>query len=143
MWRLSRFWRLKPADQLFLVRCVWQLGLIRLGLRMRGYQRVSRALQSSLPRFPGKVSAPRIIWGVRTAAQFLPRSKCLASAVTLHYLLARSGHASVVRVGIAKDSQMSFDAHAWVIHDGQIVIGDSGPMHDRYTTMTDLQLKLP
>jgi hypothetical protein len=63
--------------------------------------------------------------------------------VTLHYLLARSGHQSVIRIGVAKDHKMSFDAHAWVIHDDQIVIGDAGPTHGRYTPITNLQLKLP
>lgn len=143
MRRLSRFFALSLANKLLLGRCIWRLGLIRAGLKLRGYRRLSRSLKARLPHSHRPETASSIIWGVRAAARILPGTACLAQAVTLHYLLARAGYESVVRVGVAKDSRLSFDAHAWVVHNGRVVIGEVGATQDRYTPLTDLQLTSP
>jgi hypothetical protein len=140
MQRLRKFLRLKTSHKLLLVRCVVQLALTRAGLALFGYKRVSASLERRLAKKTRPGDAREIIWGVRTAAQVLRGSKCLAQAVTLHFLLARSGYPSVIRVGVAKGDDVVFDAHAWVIFNNAIVIGEAGAVQRDYIPLTDLQL---
>ncbi len=143
MRRLRKFLRLRFADKLYLISCTAHLAAIATSLRVFGYNRVSAFLTGRLARQRAPLPAARIIWGVRTSAQVLRPAKCLAQAVTLHFLLARAGHVSVIRVGVARDSEMAFDAHAWVVFNGGIVIGEIGATQRGYTPLTDLQLGEP
>lgn len=144
MRRARRFLQLSFADKAMLVGCLWRLAVTFIALQTRGYHRVSRDLTSRLQRQRSSrheiPSAAKIIWAVRAAARALPRTRCLAQAVTLHYLLARSGHASIIRIGITGDQTLGFEAHAWVVRDGRIAIGEAGAAEGRFRTMTELQL---
>ncbi len=139
-----RFFGLALADKAMLARCLWSLATIFVALQTRGYHRVSQDLTARLrrrqPPRSDCPSAAKIIWAVRAAARTLPRTRCLAQAVTLHYLLARSGHASIIRIGITGDQTLGFEAHAWVVRDGRIAIGEAGAADGRFRTMTELQL---
>ena len=143
MRRLLKFFRLRLADKLHLIRCTAHLAAIAVSLRVLGYNRVSGFLTARLARQGAPEPAARIIWGVRVSAQVLRPATCLAQALTLHFLLARAGHASVIRVGVARDSAMAFDAHAWVVFNGAIVIGEAGALQRGYTPLTDLTLGAP
>lgn len=143
MRRARRFFELSLADKAMLAGCLWHLASAFVGLKTRGYHRVSRDLTARLRRravHGEQPSAAKIIWAVRAAARALPRTRCLAQAVTLHYLLARSGHASIIRIGITGDQALGFEAHAWVVRDGRIAIGEAGAADGRFRTMTELQL---
>jgi len=41
-------------------------------------------------------------------------------------LLAQSGHESRIEIGVGKDEQSRFRAHAWVVYGDEIVIGAAG-----------------
>ncbi len=58
-----------------------------------------------------------LAWAVRTVSRHIPGATCLTQALALRWLLSRSGHVSVVRIGVAKQ-QGRFHAHAWVEHAG-------------------------
>jgi hypothetical protein len=51
-------------------------------------------------------------------------------------LLARAGHDSRVRFGVAVPADRGFEAHAWLECDGQIVLG--GVAESRFTPFPDL-----
>ena len=140
MRRLRRFLSLPAADKIFLLSCLCQLLAIRVGLGLFRYGRVSKSLRARLSSPGLSHSAGRVIWGVRAAARVLPGTKCLASAMTLHYLLARSGHDSVINIGVATDKQIDLDAHAWVVFRDTIVVGEAGAAEGRYTLLTQLRL---
>ena len=65
----------------------------------------------------------RVVWAVRIAARFVPRATCLTQSLAARILLARHGHPSQLRLGVARDDGC-FDAHAWVESNGRVVIGD-------------------
>jgi hypothetical protein len=48
-------------------------------------------------------------------------------------LLARSGYDSRIEIGVTKDEQRRFRAHAWVVCGDEIVIG--GAQVDRYVPL--------
>ncbi|MET0341616.1 MAG: lasso peptide biosynthesis B2 protein [Polyangiales bacterium] len=39
-------------------------------------------------------------------------------------MLARHGHPSQIHVGVSRDAHGKIDAHAWVVCEGRIVVGD-------------------
>jgi hypothetical protein len=143
MQRLRKLLALRTSDKLLLLSCIIHLARTRAGLKVLGYKRYSSVLQRSLVKARKPADPRRIIWGVRAAARVLLGSKCLAQAVTLHFLLARAGHSSLIRVGVAKGQDMTFDAHAWVIFNDQVVIGEAGAARRGYVPLTDLQLNAP
>ena len=60
---------------------------------------------------------------IEIAARRIPRATCLTQAIAAQLLLARYGNASTLRLGVLTSSGQ-FKAHAWVEHNGGIVIGD-------------------
>ena len=65
----------------------------------------------------------RIAWAVCVASHFVPRATCLVRALAAHRLLAKHGHVSDLRIGVAKSVATGFTAHAWVESGGTILIG--------------------
>src|SRR5262245_53237716 len=72
----------------------------------------------------GSTPIDRLAWAVEVVSRRIPGSTCLCRALTLQRLLARNGHESELRIGVAK-SENRFGAHAWLLHNGQVLIGDS------------------
>lgn len=72
-------------------------------------------------------AAPQQIgWAVRAVSRRVPKASCLTQALAARILLARNGHGSVVRIGVAKDEAGAFAAHAWTEVDGVIIVGRQG-----------------
>jgi hypothetical protein len=107
---------------------------VRLLLRFVHW-RVDRSLRAA--REP--THAPEwIAWAVRIPARRIPHASCLTQALATQLLLARYGHASQLRVGVGRDGQGQFEAHAWVEVGGRTVIG--GEIAHRYVPMPDLRV---
>ena len=65
-----------------------------------------------------------MIWAVTVVGRrMFPNTPCLTQAVVIHGLLLRNGHPSQLRVGVRKDREGRFGAHAWVESEGRIVVG--------------------
>jgi hypothetical protein len=65
----------------------------------------------------------RIAWALTVASRFVPRATCLVRALAAHRLLAKHGHASGLRIGVAKSGAAGFAAHAWVEYGGTVLVG--------------------
>jgi hypothetical protein len=63
---------------------------------------------------------------VRRAARAVPRATCLPQALATVWMLAARGHAGTLRIGVKRGEAGELMAHAWVEHDGRIMIGDIG-----------------
>ncbi len=89
-------------------------------------------LRSSAPAATtSRHSADRIAWAVRVAGRRVPFGhNCLVQALTACLLLRRHGHRAALRVGVARDAQARFTAHAWVECDGTVLVG--APRHASY-----------
>lgn len=83
------------------------------------------------------VSPLQVAWAVGVAADYLPgQYKCLPRAYAAHVLLARHGHRSEVRVGVARDERGKVEAHAWVDCEGATVVGQVENMQ-RFVRLPD------
>jgi len=69
-------------------------------------------------------SSPQAIAGaVRSAARLVPGASCLTQALAARVLLEQGGHSSRLHIGVSREHG-DFEAHAWVEHDGSIIIGE-------------------
>lgn len=61
---------------------------------------------------------------VRRASRLVPKANCLPQALAGQILLGRAGYETEVRIGIRQTPARGFEAHAWLEHDGRILLGD-------------------
>jgi hypothetical protein len=123
--RLAR----RPArDQALVAEAAITLLGIRVLLRFFPFERW-RALLGARPEARMQ-PAPRqtsrqIVWAVQRVSPRLPLSlACLARALAVGQMLGRRHLASQLRIGVLRDEQGEFRAHAWVECDGEVIIGD-------------------
>ena len=140
MGSLARFVALPPAERHLIVAAAGLLAAIRVGLWVLSFRWVHGAIGAlgnrPQPRGGGGPPVERIVWAVGAADRLVPRTTCLVRALAAQALLARRGHASQLRLGVAGGSGRAFEAHAWLERDGRILIG--GPVEARYVPLPAL-----
>lgn len=120
-----------PLRHLLLQAALW-LMVLRLAAGILPFRRLRR-LQTLLtrtspqrPASPDKI-VPQVVWAVETAGRHLPGITCYHQALTGKILLARAGCPSQLQVGVRKDAQGRLQAHAWLVSEGEIIIGGDAP----------------
>ncbi len=122
---LRTFIGLPPGERGLVVRTLLLVAAIRVALWVLPLQRLQRVVGSwdswkHLPlTIPTDMPIGRLVWAVRAASRRIPAASCLTQSVALHCLLTRAGHRSEVRIGVTKDTEAGFGAHAWVEYAGQ------------------------
>jgi len=122
MTAFRRFARLSSAERTLLVEAALLLLVIRLMLWLVPWRRAIAFIASRRVSPSARFSVDRLEWAVRTAARVVPRATCLTRALALRHLLSREGHPSSVQIGVAMEPGRRFVAHAWVEHDGDILL---------------------
>jgi hypothetical protein len=121
--RLKRFASLGLKEQVLLLRVLFLVSAIRLGLSVLPFRILQRFAQRESGKSNTAHSARQYVWAVRAVSRHVPGATCLTQALAAQALLARSGHKSRIEIGVRKDEQQGFLAHAWVVCGDQIVIG--------------------
>ncbi len=136
---LMRFARLSPAERRLLLQATCLLGSIRIGLWLLPFAVVQRIAL----RVGGKSTAAQpvnhLVWAIKAIGRRLPGATCLTEAMAAQVLLTRSGHHCRLQIGVAKDERRGFQAHAWLISGGRIVIG--GSEADGYTSLVAWEMR--
>ncbi|MGA8172282.1 MAG: lasso peptide biosynthesis B2 protein [Methylocystis sp.] len=78
----------------------------------------------------GTLDAKRLAWAIETASRRTPGATCLSKALALQHLLSANGHKSELIIGV-DNSLGRFSAHAWLVFDGEILIGGSSVENHR------------
>ena len=106
----------------------------RLRLRFRPFRET--AVWSARARHvrPGRLSVRQVARCVETMAPYVPSAACLAKALAARKLLARRGHRPELRIGVARERGGALEAHAWLVLEGSIVIGNLADL-DRYAPL--------
>ena len=88
---------------------------------LKGVRRLSavRARETRSPR----PSVERLTWAVEAVSRRIPKATCLTQALSAQLLLRQFGYDSRLCLGVARSPRGEFRAHAWLEHDGSIVIG--------------------
>ena len=134
MRRLKRFAALGSPDRILLVRAFFLVGAIRAGLCLLPFRVVQRLTGKASRNAAAIYPVGTYVWAVRAASRCVPGATCLTQALAAQVLLARSGYDSRIEIGVTKDDQRRFRAHAWVVCGDEIVIG--GAEADRYVPLT-------
>jgi hypothetical protein len=123
--KIGRFVALPAAEQWLLLRAALVVACVRGALWRFPFRRVC-AWAGGEPhkqrRLEGQ-SVERMAWAVQVVSQRIPRASCLTQALALQWLLRRAGQGSALRIGVAKDAEHGFEAHAWLEHQGLVLLG--------------------
>ena len=92
------------------------------------WRRLAVALSRLRAGEPGIPIAPsQIVRALNTASRVVPGGgNCLIRALTARALLARHGLESEILMGVARGPSGSLRAHAWLRHDGHLLVGVEG-----------------
>jgi hypothetical protein len=141
MARLFRLLRYPLPKQWILVQVSILLILIRIALILLPFRTISRFEQRMGRKEPDlnaheDVSTRRILWAIsRTAGPILGDRACLTQALAGQILLKRRGVSTQMRIGVLKDGDGQFQAHAWLESDGQVLLGGTVSDLKRYTVL--------
>ncbi|HLW78558.1 MAG TPA: lasso peptide biosynthesis B2 protein [Terriglobia bacterium] len=143
--KLRQAGRLSARDWLVLMQAGGWFAAVELGLRLIAVKRLIAILQrrdrarrgfspsASPSRAP--VTPDRLAYLVELAARVYPfGATCLKKALVLYALLQRRGVDVKLIIGATKTDR-KLDAHAWLEHDGRVLIG--GPA-ERYEPLCTL-----
>ncbi len=136
---LERWRRLPAEDRALLFEALPLVVRIRLALSVRSFQHVRVTYPGTVNgRTPNVELEPvRVAQAVRRASRWVPAASCLTQALATRVLLARHGHASTLRFGVAKNARGALEAHAWVEHGDRVLIGEL-PDLERFHRLPDL-----
>jgi hypothetical protein len=128
--KLPAFLALPRRDQVLLIEACATLAIVRGALHLFTIDSL-RAWAGRLGH--GNRAVESIVWAVRTASRSMPGTTCLSSALALQRLLSAQGCVSQLHIGVAREAEQ-IAAHAWVLHEGRVLIGEEGL--ERYTVLT-------
>jgi hypothetical protein len=118
------------AEILILTEAAVLLTSVWVGLRLLPFRALRRLHgEGPLPSpslLPASGTPAKVAWAVRVMAHRLPgKMTCLVQALVAHTMLRRRGYRSDLRIGVAgREPSGEIKAHAWVEHEGRIVIGE-------------------
>ena len=70
------------------------------------------------------ISVAFIAWTVSAASRHTPGgAMCLVRALTMQLLLNHYGYAHQLHIGVTRNAQQVFEAHAWVEYEGRVIMG--------------------
>lgn len=127
------------SDCRLLLRATPLVAGVRLALWILPFSAVRRLMLTRRrvsPKVP-RVSVNRLSWAVQVAGRLIPGASCLTQALAMQRLMVRAGYQAELRVGVAKEAERGLESHAWVVHDGDIVLGKNADIH-RYAPILTL-----
>lgn len=143
VWR--RFWALRATDRGLVIEAAVLLAVVRIGLSLIPFQTLRRLLDRYADgrrrgAALGSSNEPpaRVVWAVTSVARGWPRATtCLIEALAADAMLRRRACACEIRFGVRPPSGAAgpLDAHAWVEHNGVVVLGEVTNMAD-YAVMS-------
>ena len=116
---LTKLFQLTYRERVVLLRAFIALAICRAGLYACSFEKLQH--WANRPGC-GRNSVARLTWAIEVASKKMPGATCLCRALALQRLLSRNGHESELRIGVEKNDNQ-FGAHAWLVSDGQVVIG--------------------
>ena len=144
MRRLHKFMRLSRADRRLLLETAFLVGAVRLGLWLLPFRTVASLLRRMVPAIPRPKDQRqdfivRASQAVRVTSRMVPKATCLTQALATQVLVSRHGYEARLHIGVAKDGEERLEAHAWVVSNGRVVIGDRVDL-SHYTALPPLDI---
>jgi hypothetical protein len=129
MKKINKFLKLSSKDKCLLVEALLLLAVVTAGLFffpfdffMKQIDRLAKRKKESIPT--KNFDSGKITWAVTQMSRYIPHARCLSKAITVKILLICHEDPVQLRIGIKKITNNSISAHAWVEHQGKIIIGN-------------------
>ena len=123
--KLRTYACLSPRERRLAIGAIFLVALVRLALWVLPFRTLQRYCEGLSRRQPAATAETReIVWALRLASRYVPCSTCLVQSLAAQILLARHGLESQVHIGVARDEERGFRAHAWVKSQGRVIVGD-------------------
>jgi len=136
---LTNFLKLPWIDKKLILKTLFLMIFVRLLLWTIPFPYIQRNIKKiSNKTSKNDISVEKIIWAVQVVSLYLPRTTCLTTALTAHILLSRENYPSQIKIGVGKDAEGQFEAHAWLEHDDTVIIGES---EKDYVPLLDLNIE--
>ncbi len=144
MRKLIRFLRLPSSDRQALMKAVFLLWAVRIGLWVLPFQTlrdlVNRRKKYRMVASNGdSASVQRIAQSVTLMSQYVPATTCLVQALVMVALLEKAGLPACLRIGVDKSTAGKLEAHAWVESMDQVVMGGADVDLSRYTVLQSVE----
>lgn len=126
MRRLLKFIRLRKEERNYFLLSIYLMACYRIALRLKPLQQIITEVRFKAEQAqPAKnvLTLSRASRLAHVAGNLVPLSTCLSKSLAGHILLAGQGYQTKIHIGVSKDNTSGFEAHAWLTHDGTIVIG--------------------
>jgi Transglutaminase-like superfamily len=138
MTKLVKFLELAPREQALFLRAWFLLGYTRTLLWLLPFRTLQELVKRKRIRQPAKLvtGVENLKRALAVMSRYIPRCTCLIQALAMSLLLKRYGYPSHLLIGVARNEDGKFLAHAWVESQGQIVIG--GSKVDQFTPFSPL-----
>jgi hypothetical protein len=133
---ITNFMKQNRVDQQLLITTVLTMIIIRVKLYLIPFNHIQRSIEkNTTKKASNNIPVHKLTWTVQTVSNYVPQATCLTKALTAQKLLKKYGYSSQIKIGVGKDINGEFEAHAWVEYDGKVVIGESVK---EYVPLTDL-----
>ena len=120
---LRKFAGLSALERRLVTKAWFAVAAVRIMLWVLPYRWIEAWLLKPSESIPA-VPPADIALSVTRASTVVPFATCLVQAIAGAWLIGREGGRSTIRFGVAKDTEApGFKAHAWLEHDGRILIG--------------------
>lgn len=139
MSRLLKFTKLPAEEKILFTKAFFLVTAVRLVLWLIPFKLLQKSLAGSfLPETETRQTdwekIKNIVRAVRSVSRVVPAATCLTQALAASLLIRSCGEHSELKIGVAKDEQARFQAHAWLETDGRIIIGKL-PEHKRFMVL--------
>jgi Transglutaminase-like superfamily len=141
---LRKFLQLPGKYRWLFIRVGSLLVAIQLGLSVVPFRTLYKTLggRGHPANDAGRDASERqqIIEAVEIASRHAPlRITCLTQALVGRYFLATRGFPVELRIGVTHNEQRHLEAHAWLEHQGQVILGETEDMA-HFTPLPPLEL---
>ena len=129
-WAAKRFFSLPVEEKRLLIQAFMLLWAIRIGLWVLPFSTLRGIIQKITPITTERgennlIPLDRLVWATEVMSCYVPKATCLTKALAGKVLLAGAGYSSSLFIGVAKDGENNFEAHAWLNRDELTIIGKS------------------
>jgi Transglutaminase-like superfamily len=137
---MQKFFYLEPSKRRLLIVTFLLLNSIRVGFLFARFSFLQKVLNQFSTFHSDKSDHPsievdQIIWAINVSTQLSPgQAKCLARALTVHTLMKQQGYDPILQIGVIKNAEEEFQAHAWLEYQGKIVVGEL-PNMEKYSKL--------
>ena len=119
--------------------------LTRAALRILPLPRVRRLVRryfrAASPLPPARrASAEQAIWAALAGGRWSPLgTTCLTTALLAQALLQRHGYQAKLRIGVRREPNGAFAAHAWLEREGIVIVGGPAEMVADYAPLPEME----